>query len=106
MARNDTEPSRARLQACDLRCWELAGGLEPLPAVTRRRASSTGCCRVVSLQVTSGGSSGQCAPVRPSNAWWNDKWNDVLDLRWWCPTARLLRGGRRMVDDRGAVLGE
>jgi hypothetical protein len=33
MARNDIEPSRARLQACDLRLWELAGGLEPQPAV-------------------------------------------------------------------------
>jgi hypothetical protein len=39
--------------------------------------SSTACCRVVSLQLTSGGSSSQCAPVRPSSARWNDMRNDI-----------------------------
>jgi hypothetical protein len=36
---------------------------------------------VVSLQLTSDGSSSQCAPVRRSSARWNDKRNDVLDLQ-------------------------
>jgi hypothetical protein len=31
---------------------------------------------VLSLQVTSGGSSSRCAPVGPSSAWWNDQRND------------------------------
>jgi hypothetical protein len=35
-----------------------------------------GCWRVVSLQVRSGGSSSQCAPVGPSSAGWNDRRND------------------------------
>jgi hypothetical protein len=46
---------------------------------------------------TSGGSSSQCAPVGPRDAWWNDKQNDMdwrpsssmaashhpLEVGWW-----------------------
>ena len=34
------------------------------------------CCRVLSLQLGSGGPSSQCAPVGPSGPWWNDTWNN------------------------------
>jgi len=42
--------------------------------------SSTACWRVLSLQLTSDRSSSQCAPVRPSSAWWNDIENDIPPL--------------------------
>jgi hypothetical protein len=80
--RDDRETSKARsATGSDLRFWELAPGLEPGTCCLQdRRGSSTAYWRVLSLQVKSGGSSRQCAPVGPSNAWWNDKRNDVLDL--------------------------
>src|SRR5512132_1648721 len=60
---------------------ELAHGL-PRPQAASSglqdsSASSTAYCRVLSLQLASGGSSSQCAPVGPSNPWWNDKRNDT-----------------------------
>jgi hypothetical protein len=36
------------------------------------------CWRVLSLQLTSSGSSSQCTRVGPSSARWNDKRNDIL----------------------------
>jgi hypothetical protein len=42
--------------------------------------SSTACWPVLSLQLTSGGSSRQYAPDGPSSARWNDKQNDILDI--------------------------
>jgi hypothetical protein len=61
-----------------LRLWELAGGLEPPTCCLQDSSgSSTECCRVPSLQLRSGGSSGQSAPDRPSSTRWNDKQNDM-----------------------------
>jgi hypothetical protein len=37
---------------------------------------SAGCWRVLSVQLRSDASSGQCAPVGPSNTRWNDRRND------------------------------
>src|SRR5215217_8606451 len=41
------------------------------------RGSSAACWPVLSLQVRSGGSSSQCAPVGPRSARWNDRKNDM-----------------------------
>jgi hypothetical protein len=72
--------------ASDLRCWELAGGLEPPTCCLQDSGQpSAECWRVVSLQLTSGASSSQCAPIGPSSAWWNDNENDMPSL-----IARLL----------------
>ena len=73
--------------------WELAGGLEPPTCCLQDSSgSSTACWHVLSLQLTSGGSSSQCAPVGPSSPRWNDKQNDVV-LRFQClqPTSRPSR---------------
>src|SRR4029450_4427658 len=69
------------------------GGLahgRPWPQVASSGLQDSGqpsaeCWRVVSLQVRSGTSSSQCAPVGPSGAWWNDNENDMPS-----PIARLL----------------
>jgi hypothetical protein len=42
-----------------------------------RSGSSMACWPVASLQLTSGGSSSQCAPVGLSSARWNDNGNDI-----------------------------
>jgi hypothetical protein len=48
---------------CDLRCWELAGGLEPPnPLFTRQPQTVRGVLACAVLQVRSGGPSSQCAP--------------------------------------------
>jgi hypothetical protein len=61
------------LQAGDLRLWELAGGLEPPTCCLQDSGQpSIACWRVLSLQLRSGGSSSQYAPVGPSSARWND----------------------------------
>ena len=61
---------------------ELAGDSNPQPTVLQDRGgSSMACWRVLSMQVASGGSSSQCAPVRPSSARWNDNGNDMSSLR-------------------------
>src|SRR4029453_9005707 len=54
------------------------GGLEP-PTCCLQDSSgpSTACWRVASLQLRPDGSSSQYAPVGPSDAVWNDKWNDM-----------------------------
>jgi hypothetical protein len=68
---------RARLRReGDLRIPRLPGGLEP-PTCWLQDSwqASTACWRVLSWQLTSGGSSSQCAPVGPSNAQWNDRWD-------------------------------
>jgi hypothetical protein len=44
--------------------------------ITDSSGSSMACWPVLSLQLTSGGSSSQCAPVGRSNAWWTDRGND------------------------------
>jgi hypothetical protein len=38
------------------------------------------CWRVLSLQLASGGSSRECAPVGPSSVGWNDMDNDICPL--------------------------
>jgi hypothetical protein len=70
--------ARQVLQVCGMRFWELAGGLEP-PTCCLQDSSgpSTACWRVASLQLRPDGSSSQYAPVGPSDAVWNDKWNDM-----------------------------
>jgi hypothetical protein len=50
---------------------------------------------VLSLQLRSGGSSSQCAPVGPSSARWNDKQNDMPALsptRWPASAEPMLWG--------------
>ena len=64
-------------RASHLRCWELAGGLEPPTCCLQDSGQpSARCWRVLSFQLTSDRSSSQCAPVGPSSAWWNDRGND------------------------------
>ena len=70
------------------------------PCLQDSSGSSTECWRVLSLQLKSGGSSGQCAPVGPSSAWWNDQRNDRR-LPCGTPSARMLQRCRRRPGRRG-----
>jgi hypothetical protein len=64
-------------EVSELRLLELAPGLEPGTCYLQdSRQPSIECWCVLSLQVTSGGSSSQCARDRRCNPWWNDKRND------------------------------
>src|SRR4029453_9051291 len=54
----------------------LAEARTPTCCLQDSSGSSTACWPVRSLQLTSEGSSSQCAPVGPSSAWWNDQRND------------------------------
>jgi hypothetical protein len=57
-------------------CWELTGGLEPQPAVTRQERIVQGVLRSADLAAQVGASSSQCAPDGPSSARWTDRGND------------------------------
>jgi hypothetical protein len=77
---------------------ELAWGLGPRTCCLQDRSgSSTACWRVVSLQLRSGGSSSQYAPVGPSSGRWNDYQNDML------PFARRDRWRFRRATPRGRL---
>jgi len=61
---------------CNFGSWR--GGLEPPTCCLQDSGEpSTGYWPVLSWQLRSGGSSSQCAPVGLSDAWWNDKRNDI-----------------------------
>jgi hypothetical protein len=64
-------------------CRPCSLNLRPSPSCSglktagNRPPGTGGYWQVLSLQLTSDRSSSQCAPVGPSSARWNDKWNDM-----------------------------
>jgi hypothetical protein len=68
---NDEGRRSCRLCSLNLRPSPSCSGLQD------SRGPSAACWRVLSLQVRSGGSSSQYAPVGPSSARWNDRQNDT-----------------------------
>ena len=98
-----SDQARQVSQASDLRLLELAPGLEPGTCCLQDRSeSSMACWPVLPLQLRSGGSSSQCAPVGPSDGRWNDRGNDRRPLPWcagsWRPapvTPSVTLSGRR-----------